>query len=344
LVNKFVTQVQASEHRSIGTKVKIGTNTKINGRNITIGSNSRIGNDVSISADEIQIGNKSTIEDRVQVSWKGGTSRVFSVGDCNIIGSDSKILAAEFIAGDYVTLHNHLLVTGDERCSIGHNTWVGQNSILNSNASLKIGNGVGIGAYSSVWTHGKYGELLEGCQIYKEGPVMIEDGVWIVGAYNVISPGVRIGEKSIILTGSVITKDVKPNSCYGGSPAIDLSDKIKTYREVTIEEKFEMMKRFVFEFLEKFYHEKYEKKDETQYHVNSDQDCFKFLLKWELTNDDLLDNTIVLAITVKNSTQSDIKNVTIFDLSTKKYTKRLTDQEVKFMRFLLDARARFCPC
>ena len=362
-----VTQIEASEHRSIGTNVKIGANTRICGRSVTIGSDSRIGSDVSISADEIRIGSKSIIEDRVQISWRGGTSyysdgyfrlgkpvqnssrrdipRVFSIGDCCIIGSDSKILAREFIAGDYATLHNHLLVTGDERCSLGHNIWVGQNSVLNSDAPLKIGNGVGIGSYSSIWTHGSYGELLEGCQIHKEGPVVIEDGVWIVGCYNVISPDLRIGEKAVILTGSIITKDVKPNSCYGGSPAVDLSNKIKAYIEVIIEEKFEMMKQFVSEFLEKFYHGKYEKKDETEYHVTLDEeDHFKVLLKRELTNYDLRDNMTVLAVTIKNSIRSDIKNLTIFDLSTKKYTKRLTEPEIKFMRFLLDARARFCPC
>ena len=346
MVNKFVTEIQASEYSSIGINVKIGTNTRIIGRKITIGNDSRIGNDVTIRADEIQIGSRSTIEDRVQISWKvDDTARLFRIGDCCMIGSDSKILVPEFITGDYVTLHNHLLAIGYKRCSLGHNTWVGQNSILNSNELLEIGNGVGIGTYSSIWTHGKYGELLEGCQIYKEGPVVIEDDAWIVGSYNVISPSVRIGKKAIILSGSLVTKDVKPNSCYGGSPAIDLSDRIKTYREVNIEEKFEMMKQFVLEFLEKFYHGKYAKKDETEYLVTPDkEDHFKFLLKWELVDSDLRNDIMVLAVTVKNSIHGNAKNATIFDLSTKKYTKRLTDLEVKFMKFILDARARFCPC
>jgi acetyltransferase-like isoleucine patch superfamily enzyme len=85
---------------------------------------------------------------------------------------------------------------------IGHNVWVGQNCVLNAEDDLTIGNHVGIGAYSSVYTHGYFGDLLEGCQVFKVGPVTIEDDVWILGSYNIISPGVTLGAKSLILTGA----------------------------------------------------------------------------------------------------------------------------------------------
>lgn len=49
-------------------------------------------------------------------------------------------------------------------------------------------------------------------------PIVIENDVWI-GLNSVILKGVRIGEKSIIGAGSVITKDV-PSSCIvAGNPA-----------------------------------------------------------------------------------------------------------------------------
>ena len=48
--------------------------------------------------------------------------------------------------------------------------------------------------------------------------VVIGNDVWI-GANCVITPGVTIGEGAIVAAGSVVTKDVVPNSIVGGVPA-----------------------------------------------------------------------------------------------------------------------------
>lgn len=56
-------------------------------------------------------------------------------------------------------------------------------------------------------------------------PVVIEDFVWI-GANVTISPGVTVGEGSIIATGAVVTKDVPFCAVVGGNPA-----KIIKYRD-----------------------------------------------------------------------------------------------------------------
>lgn len=48
--------------------------------------------------------------------------------------------------------------------------------------------------------------------------VVIENDVW-VGANCVITPGVRIGEGAVVAAGSVVTKDVEPNTIVGGIPA-----------------------------------------------------------------------------------------------------------------------------
>jgi len=50
------------------------------------------------------------------------------------------------------------------------------------------------------------------------GKVIIENDVWI-GANCIITPGVTIGEGSVVAAGSVVTKDVKANSIVGGVPA-----------------------------------------------------------------------------------------------------------------------------
>ena len=47
---------------------------------------------------------------------------------------------------------------------------------------------------------------------------MVEDDVWI-GGNVVICQGVTIGARSVIAAGSVVTKDVPPDTLVGGTPA-----------------------------------------------------------------------------------------------------------------------------
>ncbi len=49
-------------------------------------------------------------------------------------------------------------------------------------------------------------------------PVVIERGVWI-GSRSTILPGVTIGEMSIVAAGSVVTRDVPPDTLVAGVPA-----------------------------------------------------------------------------------------------------------------------------
>ena len=49
-------------------------------------------------------------------------------------------------------------------------------------------------------------------------PVVIKRNAWI-GAAATILPGVTVGENSIVAAGSVVTKDVPPNTIVGGVPA-----------------------------------------------------------------------------------------------------------------------------
>jgi acetyltransferase-like isoleucine patch superfamily enzyme len=53
----------------------------------------------------------------------------------------------------------------------------------------------------------------------KTAPVKIEDNVWI-GMNAVILKGVTIGENSVVAAGSVVTKNVPPNTVVAGNPAV----------------------------------------------------------------------------------------------------------------------------
>ncbi|MFA4979990.1 MAG: DapH/DapD/GlmU-related protein [Sphingobacterium sp.] len=72
-------------------------------------------------------------------------------------------------------------------------------------------------------------------EAYSNGPIIVEDDVWI-GTDAIIMSGVRIGKGAVIAAGSVIVKDVPPYSIVGGNPANvikyrfdeDIINKLKT--------------------------------------------------------------------------------------------------------------------
>jgi acetyltransferase-like isoleucine patch superfamily enzyme len=335
-------QVEGAEYCNMGQGVEFGRNARVIGRHVSIGSGTRIGDDVLVKADVVQIGRRCDIEEDVECSWHGGNSKLFMMGDCCFVGRESRILVKEFCAGDYVVLHNHLLANGDAELTIGNNAWMGQNGILNANSALKIGNNVGIGAYSAVWTHGKFGALIDGCLMHKDAPVTIEDDACLWR--SVVSPGVTVGSRAVALPGAVLTKDAPAGSCFGGIPAVDLSDKVKTYRSVSMEEKLGMMGTFVAEFLDKHYPGEYTATKEGEYAVRSGgREAFRVLLRGKITDDDIKGEECALVVTAKDATSKSRPGVSVFDLSGKTYTKWFTDPEVKFMWFLNDSRARFNP-
>lgn len=60
--------------------------------------------------------------------------------------------------------------------------------------------------------------LKENVETFSKGAISIGDDVW-VGANSLILSGCKIGEGSIIASGSVVVKSVEPYSIVGGNPA-----------------------------------------------------------------------------------------------------------------------------
>jgi acetyltransferase-like isoleucine patch superfamily enzyme len=82
---------------------------------------------------------------------------------------------------------------------------------------IYIGNNVVITNGCYVLSHNiAYARLNRVERISKQ--TIIEDNVF-VGVNSVILPGLRIGENSIIGAGSVVTKDIPPNTVAVGNPA-----------------------------------------------------------------------------------------------------------------------------
>lgn len=54
-------------------------------------------------------------------------------------------------------------------------------------------------------------------------PIRIEEGCWL-GANVTVLPGVTIGKGTVVGAGSVVVRDLEPNSLYVGNPARKVKD------------------------------------------------------------------------------------------------------------------------
>ena len=127
------------------------------------------------------------------------------------------------IAPSFIFNGKGIILYGEGKIEIGNNSYVGRHSSIQSskNCSVKIGKNCKIGPFFCIWTESSkvdydynFCDKIES----KVGDIFISDAVWI-GANVVISPGVTIGENSIIGANSLVTKDVPPYAIVGGVPA-----------------------------------------------------------------------------------------------------------------------------
>jgi len=258
----------------------------------------------SILAEEIIIGKNTTIHPSVKIRGINGKANKILIGDNCYIGENVQIICDDFSIGDYSKIQHHTNIHGYLPCHIGHNAWIGQYSIIDSIGGTTIGNNCGIGAHSQIWSHIKFGDTLEGCRFLSEKPTIIGDDVWFVG-HCIVSP-ITAANKSMAMVGSVIVKDMNYNEIYAGSPAKSISDKIGyQFLEVSLEEKFTKMNAY--------------------------------LNEWNI-------HTKNIKIVI-NKDEIDFQNedISYFNISDRTYTKRGSEEEVSFMKFLLPSKAKFIP-
>jgi len=251
--------------------------------------------DGKIDAKEIILGKGVVVEKDVIIRGKHGPAEKVRLGDFSFIGRGSVILTPHFELGDYSKLNAGAFIHGEMPARIGRNCWFGGNVILDSMGGLDIDDGVGVGAHSQIWTHMQFGDLVEGCRFFSNRYMYIGKDVWLVG-HCILSP-VEVGEKSMALVGSVITKNMLPNHIYAGVPAQDVTDKMgKQFEERTPEQKKEVLEKILGEFLTK----------NPQYH-GSLEACLSYPSKSE-------------------------SGVTYFNVSDRTYSQNFSEAEVAFLK------------
>lgn len=108
------------------------------------------------------------------------------------------------------------------KVKIGKRTFINHHFMTVALGGITIGNDVQIAPNVMMLTAN---HDLEDREVLHCFPIVVKDGAWI-GAGAKIMPGVTIGERAIIASGAVVTKDVAQNTVVGGNPA-KLIKKIK---------------------------------------------------------------------------------------------------------------------
>jgi acetyltransferase-like isoleucine patch superfamily enzyme len=108
--------------------------------------------------------------------------------------------------------------TGGTDITVGRNVFINQNCTFYDLGGLEIKDDVMIGPNVSIITSGHPLKPSHRRSFVVAKPIVIERNVWIAtGA--IILGGVTIGENSVVAAGSVVTRDVQPNTFVGGNPA-----------------------------------------------------------------------------------------------------------------------------
>ncbi|MEP7353627.1 MAG: sugar O-acetyltransferase [Acidobacteriota bacterium] len=107
---------------------------------------------------------------------------------------------------------------GGDEIRVGRNVFVNQNCTFYDLGGLDIADDVMIGPNVSILTASHPLEPSQRRTATIGKPIVIERNVWIAAAATIIG-GVTVGENSVVAAGSVVTKNVPPNTLVGGNPA-----------------------------------------------------------------------------------------------------------------------------
>ncbi len=120
--------------------------------------------------------------------------------------------------GDDVFLYPGVSFDVPETISIGSHSHIGERAHLRGSGKIVIGDWCQIANHVIITTgnHKMDGGLYYGNVAFAD--VIIGRNVWI-GSNAIITPGVNIGDNSVIAAGAVVTRDVPMNVVVAGVPA-----------------------------------------------------------------------------------------------------------------------------
>jgi len=208
------------------------------------GKNCQIGDDLKILGyGEITLGNNVKVGDNITIN----VSERLIIGDRSIIGDHFIIegrdikLGTEFWSGHHCQIGGGSCFEKRSMLRVGYWCHLGNFSFINTSRQVKIGNEVGMGTGTKIYTHGAYLSFLDGFPV-EFGPITIGDHVWLPGA-TVLS-NVEIGDNVVVGVGAIITKDIPAGSLAVGTPARVIKENCYP-KTISSDEKRKMVEDFI---------------------------------------------------------------------------------------------------
>ncbi|MBL7846697.1 MAG: acyltransferase [Cyclobacteriaceae bacterium] len=119
--------------------------------------------------------------------------------------------------GKGTSIYDSSIVFGE--VSVGEQTWIGPNTILDGTGGLVIGSFCSISAGVHIYTHNTIKwALTMGKEKYEFASVAIGNGC-IIGPQSIVASGVKIGNRVVVAANSFVNVSVGDNLIVGGNPA-----------------------------------------------------------------------------------------------------------------------------
>ncbi len=188
-----------AEDLVLGSRVTVGDGTRFAGGKIVLEDGTQIGRNVDIRVTERLV-----------------VGKLSNIGDETILRGRRIDLGREFYTNHHAEIGGGSCYERTSSLKVGHWGHMGSYSMINTAMPVTIGDEVGMGRFTNLYTHGAYLSLAEGFPV-QFAPITLGDRVWLPSA--TVNPGVTIGHDVVVAAGSVVTKDIPANSLAAGIPA-----------------------------------------------------------------------------------------------------------------------------
>ena len=148
-------------------------------------------------------------QQEVALQWK----RTLPLGDY-VVDRWQKAKLLGF--GEGTSIYDSALVLGE--VTVGKNTWIGPNTVLDGSGGLSIGDYCSISAGVQIYSHDSVEWALSSGQAeYEKAPTSIGNNCYL-GPNVVVVKGVTIGSRCVIGANSLVLHDIPASSKAYGSP------------------------------------------------------------------------------------------------------------------------------
>ncbi len=259
----------------IGKDVEIGPDVHIECERLRLGNGVRIGCDretdfraiagVRIHVHELKLGDQVTIGRSVHIrgrhihlaqgvrikDWNNiNVKRSLYMGDRGTVNERCEISGVDIQFGRELWMLPYAKIGGGSAFEVqsslkaGHFVHLGMYCFINTARAVVIGDEVGLGTQTALYTHGAYASELRGAPV-AFGEIHIGDRTWLPGA--TVNPGVTIGRDCVIGVGSVVTRDIPAGALAAGIPC-KIIRKNAYPRELSLEQRRQKMTSFLHDF------------------------------------------------------------------------------------------------